>query len=46
LDERTLLVWGHARYALETGGFAEGAVSWLDEFEDGLLRRLKAFTSE
>jgi hypothetical protein len=46
LDEETLLVAGHARYAAENGGVAHSAVWWLDRFRDGLLRRAEAFLSE
>jgi hypothetical protein len=46
LDEDTLLVCGHARYALEQGGVAHSSVWWVDRFRDGLLWRVEAFTSE
>ncbi len=46
LDEHTLLSRGHARYALEHGGFAEGTVYWLDELRDGMIWRVRAFTRE
>jgi hypothetical protein len=37
LDDRTVLAFGHARYALPGGGHAEGRMYWLDEFRDGLV---------
>ena len=43
LDEQTALTFGHARYALRNGGFAEGSVFWLDELRDGLIWRIRAF---
>ena len=43
LDDSTVLASGSARYALRGGGFAHSAAFWLDEFEDGLLRRSRAF---
>ncbi len=46
LDETTVLSFGRARYALEQGGFAEGRVVWLDEFRDGLIWSIQAFTRE
>lgn len=46
LDERTSLTTGHARYALEQGGHAEGNVYWLDELRDGLIWRVEAFRTE
>jgi hypothetical protein len=46
LDEETLLVAGHARYAAENGGVGHSAVWWLDRFRGGLLRRAEAFLSE
>ena len=45
LDDSTVLASGSARYALHGGGFAHGAAFWLDEFEDGLLRRSRVFRS-
>jgi hypothetical protein len=46
LDQRTLLVFGHARYALPGGGHAEGRVYWLDEFRDGRIWRAHVFMRE
>jgi len=46
LDDETLLVAGHARYATENGGVGHSAVWWLDRFRDGLLWRAEAFLSE
>jgi hypothetical protein len=46
LDERTLLTFALARYALEGGGFAENNVYWLDEFRGGLIWRVTVFQSE
>jgi hypothetical protein len=46
LDEETLLVWGHARYAFENGGVAHSAVWWLDRFREGKLWRAEAYMSE
>jgi len=46
LDEETLLVAGHARYAAKNGGVGHSAVWWLDRFRDGLLWRAEAFLSE
>lgn len=45
LDDTTVVVYGQARYAGEPGGTSVGNVCWLDEFRDGLLRRVEAFTS-
>jgi hypothetical protein len=45
LDDSTALASGSARYALRGGGFAHSAAFWLDEFEDGLLRRSRVFRS-
>ena len=46
LDETTVLSFARARYALESGGFAEGRVVWLDQFRDGLIWRVQAFKQE
>lgn len=46
LDERTVLSFARARYALEQGGYAEGRVVWLDELRDGLIWRVRVFRSE
>jgi hypothetical protein len=46
LDDSTALTYGHARYALEGGGFAEGNVYWLDEIRDGRIWRVQAFRDE
>jgi hypothetical protein len=46
LDQRTLLVTGHVRYALDAGGFTEGKVWWLDEFRGRRLRRVRGFKRE
>jgi ketosteroid isomerase-like protein len=46
LDERTALVFGHARYALPGGGHAEGRVYWLDEFRDGRISRSHVYVRE
>jgi hypothetical protein len=46
LDEETVLVAGHARYAVEKGGVGHSAVWWLDRFRDGRLWRAEAFFSE
>jgi ribosomal protein S11 len=46
LDDVTSLTHGHARYALERGGTAEGDAYWLGEFRDGLIWRVQAFESE
>jgi hypothetical protein len=46
LDDRTVLSFAFARYALEGGGFAEGNVCWLDEIEDGLISRVTVFRAE
>jgi hypothetical protein len=45
LDDSTVLVCGNARYALKRGGLAHSTVFWLNEFEDGLLRRSRVFRS-
>jgi len=46
LDENSVLIWGHARYARENGGLAHSDVWWLDRFLDGKLWRAEAFMSE
>jgi hypothetical protein len=46
LDDRTVLTFGRGRYALEGGGYAESRLYWLDEFEDGLIRRAHVFMRE
>jgi hypothetical protein len=46
LDERRLLTFAFARYALEGGGFAESNVYWLDELHEGLIWRVTVFRSE
>ena len=46
LDARTVLAFGHARYALPGGGHAEGRVYWLDEFRDRLIWRAHVFMHE
>jgi hypothetical protein len=46
LDEETLLVWGHARYAFEHGGVGHSAVWWLDRFREGKLWRAEAYMTE
>ena len=46
LDDETLPVAGHARYATEKGGVGHSAVWWLDRFRGGLLRQAEAFLSE
>jgi len=46
LDQRTVLSFARARYALEQGGFAEGRVVWLDQFRDGAIWQVQAFTRE
>ena len=46
LDENTVLTFARARYALEQGGYAEGRVVWLDQFRDGLIWHVQAFTQE
>ena len=46
LDDSTSLTFAHARYALESGGFAEGNVYWLDELRNGRIWRVQAFKDE
>ena len=46
LDEHTSLTSAQARYALRQGGFAEGAVYWLDELQGGLIWRVHVFRDE
>lgn len=46
IDDRTLVVRGQARYALEGSGFTVSRVWWLDEFCDGLLWRVQGFRTE
>src|SRR5262249_22442902 len=46
LDDSTSLTFAHARYALESGGFAEGNVFWLDEIRDGQIWRVRVFKDE
>ena len=46
LDERTLLLSANARYAVEDGGISTSRIWWLDEFQDGLIRRIQAFNTE
>jgi len=46
LDEQTSLTTAHARYPLASGGFGEGRVYWLDELRDGLVWRVRVFSSE
>ncbi len=46
LGDRTLLVSGRVRYALDDGGFTEGKVWWVDEFRDGRLLRVHGFKRE
>lgn len=46
LDENTVLSFARARYALESGGFSEGRVVWLDQIRDGLIWRVRAFKRE
>jgi hypothetical protein len=46
LDDRTVLTFAFARYALEGGGFAEGNVVWLDELRDGLIASVTVFRHE
>ena len=45
LDDTTVLATGSARYALRGGGLAHSTVFWLNEFENGLLRRSRVFRS-
>jgi hypothetical protein len=46
LDPHTSLTSARARYGLDGGGHAEGAVYWLDEFRDDLIWRVEAFTRQ
>jgi hypothetical protein len=46
LDDSTALTRARARYALPTGGMAEGRVFWLDELRDGMIWRVRVFKSE
>jgi len=46
LDAHTLFVRGQARYAAEQRGVAQTTIWWIDEFRDGLLWRVRAFTNE
>lgn len=39
LDDSAVVEEGRMRYPLEHGGFADEAVAWLLEFEDGMLHR-------
>jgi hypothetical protein len=39
VDAGAAILEGRVRYPLEQGGFADEAVAWLLEFEDGLLWR-------
>lgn len=45
LDSTTLLLCGHARYAVEHG-LSHSTVYWLDSFRDQLLWRVTAFRKE
>ena len=45
LDDATVLACGNARYALRRGGLAHSTVFWLNQFEDGLIRRSRVFRS-
>jgi hypothetical protein len=46
LDDATVMVYGQARYAGRPGSWSCSNVRWLDEFRDGLLWRVEAFTSK
>jgi hypothetical protein len=46
LDERTLLLSGHARYAPDEQSLSVSRVWWIDEFQAGRLWRVHAFPSE
>jgi len=46
LDDETLFLRGHVRYAAVGRGVAQATIWWIDEFRDGLLWRVQAFRSE
>ena len=46
LGEDVALTSGYARYPLQTGGFGEGKVFWVDEIRDGMIWRVHVFRSE
>jgi hypothetical protein len=46
LDDYTVLLRGHARYAVDPEGIVQSTIWWLDEFRDGRLWRVHAFKDE
>ena len=45
VDETAALLTGRIRFPLAAGGFGEGDRAWLLTYRDGLLYRLRAYTS-
>ena len=46
LDDDTVLLFGQARYAPDGAGISVSRVWWVDQFQEGRLRRAHAFLTE
>jgi hypothetical protein len=46
VEDDVALTSGYARYPLQTGGFGEGKVFWLDELRDEMIWRVHVFRDE